>query len=315
MPDQDYQQGLRISLVGMFVNAGLGVIKLLGGLLGNSTALVADAIESLTDLLSSLVVLSGLQIARQPPDEDHPYGHGRAESLAALVVAVMLFGAGFGVAVEAISGIFDPGGLPAAFTLWVLIGVILVKETMFQLARRTARATGSSLVLTDAWHHRSDALTSVAAAVGIGIALWGGEPYAAADDWAALVAAGVILFNAARILRPPLHELMDREQPEIVAEVRRVAADVPGVAGVEKTFARKSGLRYLVDMHIEVNREMPVWQAHGVGHDVKEAIRRAMPTVQDVLVHVEPHEAGHPRGREESADDDLQAAPNREGPQ
>jgi cation diffusion facilitator family transporter len=186
---------------------------------------------------------------------------------------------------------------------------------MFQLARRTARATGSSLVLTDAWHHRSDALTSVAAAVGIGIALWGGEPYAAADDWAALVAAGVILFNAARILRPPLHELMDREQPEIVAEVRRVAADVPGVAGVEKTFARKSGLRYLVDMHIEVNREMPVWQAHGVGHDVKEAIRRAMPTVQDVLVHVEPHEAGHPRGREESADDDLQAAPNREGPQ
>ena len=315
MPDEDYQRGLRISVTGLLVNAGLGVVKLLGGLLGNSTALVADAIESLADVISSLVVLSGLQIARRPPDEHHPYGHGRAESLAALVVAVMLFGAGIGVAVEAISGVFDPGGLPATFTLWVLIGVILVKETMFQLARRTARATGSSLVLTDAWHHRSDALTSLAAALGIGIALWGGEPYAAADDWAALVAAGAILFNAARMLRPPLHELMDREQPEIVAEVRRVAADVPGVAGVEKTFARKSGLRYLVDMHIEVDREMPVWQAHNVGHHVKEEIRGAVPAVQDVLVHIEPHEAGRQQSREESVADDLQASPNREGPQ
>ena len=299
-------------MTGLLVNAGLGVVKLLGGLLGNSTALVADAIESLADVISSLVVLSGLQIARRPPDEHHPYGHGRAESLAALVVAVMLFGAGIGVAVEAISGVFDPGGLPATFTLWVLIGVILVKETMFQLARRTARATGSSLVLTDAWHHRSDALTSLAAALGIGIALWGGEPYAAADDWAALVAAGAILFNAARMLRPPLHELMDREQPEIVAEVRRVAADVPGVAGVEKTFARKSGLRYLVDMHIEVDREMPVWQAHNVGHHVKEEIRGAVPAVQDVLVHIEPHEAGRQQSREESVADDSEASPNRE---
>lgn len=314
MIDQDYQQGLRISVLGLLINAGLGVVKLLGGLLGNSTALVADAIESLADVVSSLVVLSGLQIARQPPDEHHPYGHGRAESLAALVVAVMLFGAGVGVAVEAISGIFDPGGLPATFTLWVLIGVILVKETMFQLARRTARATGSSLVLTDAWHHRSDALTSVAAAVGIGIALWGGERYAAADDWAALVAAGAILFNAARILRPPLHELMDREQPEIVEAVRRVARDVPGVAAVEKTFARKSGLRHLVDMHIEVDREMPVWRAHGVGHDVKEVICRAVPTVLDVLVHVEPHEAGQHCSGEEPVADDSQAVPDREGP-
>jgi cation diffusion facilitator family transporter len=242
-------------------------------------------------VVSSLVVWSGLRIAQQPPDEQHPYGHGRAESLAALVVAVMLFGAGIGVAVEAVSGIIEPGGLPKPFTLWVLIGVIIVKETMYQLARRTARATGSSLVLSDAWHHRSDALTSVAAAIGISIALWGGPSYAVADDWAALVAAGVILLNGVRLLIRPLNELMDREQPEIVEQARRVAADVPGVAGVEKTFARKSGLRYLVDMHIEVDREMPVWKAHGVGHDVKSAICKATPAVQDVLVHVEPHEA------------------------
>jgi cation diffusion facilitator family transporter len=289
MADQDYQRGLRISVMGLLVNAGLGVVKLLGGLLGNSTALVADAIESLADVVSSLVVLSGLQIARQPPDEHHPYGHGRAESLAALVVAVMLFGAAIAVAVQAISGTIDPGGLPATFTLWVLIGVILVKETMYRLARRTARATGSSLVLTDAWHHRSDALTSVAAAVGIGIALWGGERYAAADDWAALVAAGAIFINAIRLVVPPLQELMDRGQPEVVEQVRRVALTVPGVFGVEKTFARKSGLHYLVDMHVEVDREMAVWRAHGVGHDVKDAVRKAVPVVQDVLVHIEPH--------------------------
>ncbi len=276
--------------MGLFVNAGLGVVKLLGGLLGNSTALIADAIESLTDVVSSLGVWSGLRIAQQPPDEHHPYGHGRAESLAALVVALLLFGAGIGVAVESVSGIMHPAGVPATFTLWVLIGVIVIKEAMFQIARRAARRTGSSLVLADAWHHRSDALTSLAAAVGIGIALVGGEPYAAADEWSALVAAGTILVNACRILKSPLNELMDREPPEIVAQVRRVAEDVPGVAGVEKTFARKSGLRYLVDMHVEVDREMLVWKAHDLGHEVKDAIRKAMPGVQDVLVHIEPHE-------------------------
>jgi cation diffusion facilitator family transporter len=290
MADQPYQRGLRISLAGLFVNAGLGVVKLLAGLLGHSTALVADAIESLTDLVSSLVVWSGLQIGRMPPDHDHPYGHGRAESLAALIVTVMLFGAGVGIVVEAISGIRNPHQTPAPFTLWVLVIVICIKEVMFRLARRTARASGSSLVLADAWHHRSDALTSMVAAGGISIALLGGERYAAADDWAALFAAGVIFFNAGRILRTPVCELMDKEPAEIVGQVRSVAERVPGVAGVEKVFARKSGLHYWVDMHVEVDAEMSVRQAHDVSHDVKDAIRSAAPNVQNVLVHIEPYD-------------------------
>lgn len=291
MDDQLYQRGLRISVMGLLVNAGLGVVKLLAGLLGHSTALVADAIESLTDVVSSLVVWSGLRIARMPPDQDHPYGHGRAESLAALIVTVMLFGAAVGIAIEAISGIRNPHGTPAAFTLWVLGVVICVKEMMFRLARQTARTSGSSLVLADAWHHRSDALTSLVAAGGISIALLGGEGYAVADDWAALFAAGVIVFNAWRILRPPIRELMDKEPSEIVGQVRSVAERVPGVAGVEKVFARKSGLHYWVDMHVEVDAEMSVRQAHGVSHDVKDAIRNAAPNVQNVLVHIEPHQA------------------------
>jgi cation diffusion facilitator family transporter len=289
MSDRVYQRGLRISAIGLFVNAGLGVVKLVGGLVGNSTALVADAVESLTDVVSSLVVLGGLHFAAQPPDSNHPYGHGRAESLAALVVALMLFGAGVGVTVEAVGEILDPSGTPATFTLLVLLAVVLIKEVMYQLARRVARSSRSNLILADAWHHRSDAMTSLVAAGGISVALWGGPGYAVADDWVALFAAGVIVFNAWRILMPPLHELMDKEPPEIIGQVRAVAAGVPGVARVEKVFARKSGPRYWVDMHVEVDPEMPVRRAHGVGHDVKDAIRGAAPSVQDVLVHIEPH--------------------------
>ena len=292
MSGQDYQSGLRISVLGLFVNAGLGIVKLLAGLIGNSTALVADAIESLGDVVGSLVVWRGLKIAAQPADADHPYGHGRAEPLAALIVALLLFGAGGGISVAAIGEILAPHGPPAAFTFWILIAVVAVKETMFRLARRAARRSGSSAVYADAWHHRSDAITSAVAAVGIGLALFAGQQYAVADDWAALFAAGVIGLNAYRLLMPPLHELMDREPPEIIAQVRQVAERVSGVAGVEKVFARKSGLRYWVDMHVEVHPDMSVRRAHEVAHGVKDAIRLAIPSVEDVLIHVEPHNPG-----------------------
>ena len=290
MADEPYQQGLRISLMGLFVNAGLGIVKLLAGLVGRSTALVADAVESFCDVVSSLVVWSGLHIARQPPDRNHPYGHGRAETLSALVVTVMLAGAGIGIAVEAVSQIRNPQVCPAPFTLWVLVFIIATKETMFQLARRTARRTDSSALLADAWHHRSDAITSIVAAGGIAVAVFGGPEYAVADDWAALFASAVILFNAWRIMQPPVQELMDRHSPEIAAQARAVAQGVPDVQGVEKVFARKIGLQYWVDIHIEVDPQMSVKRAHGVSHAAKDAICAAMPNVQDVLVHIEPHD-------------------------
>lgn len=284
---------MRISLIGMVVNAVLAFAKLVAGILGHSYALVADGVESLADILSSLVVWGGLRIASIPADRDHPYGHGKAEPLAALVVSLMLLGAGIAIAVEAIREIITPHRAPAAFTLWVLLAVVCTKEVLFRVVRRVAGQVNSGAVLADAWHHRSDAITSVAAGVGISVALIGGPGYEPADDWAALVASAVILYNASRICVRPLRELMDAEPVEIVAQVREVAASVPGVAGIEKVFARKHGMKYWLDMHVEVDPQMSVRDAHLVAHAVKDRIRERLPAVQDVLVHVEPHDGLH----------------------
>ncbi len=288
-----YGRGMRTSLAGLLANVALAIVKLTAGLVGHSYALVADAVESTSDVLASLIVWRGLRIAAQPADEEHPYGHGRAEPLAAMVVALMLVVAGIGIAIEAVQGIVTRHAVPAPFTLYVLLGVVVIKEAMFRIVGRVGRDVRSRAVATDAWHHRADAITSALAAVGISIALIGGPEYARADAIAALGGAGVILFNAYRLLMPPLHELMDVVPTETVARARGVAELVPDVAGVEKVLARKVGLRYLVDMHVEVDREMSVHHAHEVAHAVKDAIRLAMPEVENVLVHIEPYNAEH----------------------
>lgn len=277
-----------MSLAGLLLNVGLAAIKLMAGLIGQSFALVADAVESSLDVIGSLVVWRGLRIAGRPADSDHPYGHGRAESLAGMLVAIIMLVAGVGIAAEAIRGLLSPKDTPAPFTLAVILAVVAIKESMYQYARRVARRTGSGAVLIDAWHHRSDAITSAAAAIGLTIAIVGGPAYAQADNWAALVAGGVIVFNAYCLLRGPLRDLMDTRPREVVDRARVVAAGVPGVAGVEKILARKSGVSYLVDMHVEVAPEMTVDTAHGIAHAVKDAVRGAIPEVQDVLVHIEP---------------------------
>jgi cation diffusion facilitator family transporter len=287
-PDPDNTRGLRLSLVGLFINGALAILKLVTGIVGHSYALIADAVESMADIFGSIVVWSGLRIARQPPDENHPYGHGKAEPLAALVVALMLVGAAIGISIEAVREIITPHHAPAAYTLWVLLGVIAIKEVLYRIGRRIARDSTSSAVLADAWHHRSDALTSLAAAIGISIALIGGEGYEPADDWAALVASAVILYNAIRIGRPPLGELMDIEPAGLTRQVADIARRVEGVADVEKVLARKSGTHYWVDMHVEVDGHMSVRDAHEVAHQVKDAVRQALPRVQDVLIHIEP---------------------------
>jgi len=286
--DAESARGVRVAVAGLFINGALAIVKLVTGLLGHSYALVADAVESMADIFGSMVVWGGLRIAQQPPDENHPYGHGKAEALAALVVALMLIGAALGISIEAVREIVVPHHAPAAYTLWVLVGVVAVKEGMYRVGRRAARASGSNAVLADAWHHRSDAITSVAAGVGISIALIGGEGYEPADDWAALVASGVIAFNAIRLMRSPLGELMDVKPAAITREAREIAGAVDGVADVEKVQARKSGTRYWVDMHVEVDPAMSVQDAHELAHTVKDAVRAAMPSVEDVLIHVEP---------------------------
>jgi cation diffusion facilitator family transporter len=286
------RNGMRIAVLAVAVNAVLGGIKFVAGVWGHSHALVADAIESWTDIFGSVVVWSGLRIAARPADENHPYGHGKAEPLAALVVAGVLIAAGIGIAITSVREIARPHVAPEPYTLGVLIGVVIVKEVLHRVMIRTGASVESGAITMDAWHQRSDALTSAAAAIGIVVALVGGPGYEAADDWAALVAAGVIIYNGQRLIRIPLGELMDVVPTALIGEVRAVAVQVPGVAAVEKIQARKSGLSYWVDMHVEVERTMTVERAHGISHDVKDAVRARLPQVADVLIHIEPERNG-----------------------
>ncbi|RME91081.1 MAG: cation transporter [Verrucomicrobia bacterium] len=287
------QRGLRVILVAMAVNLSLAATKLAAGIWGHSNALIGDAVESLTDLLSSLIVWRGLAVAAAPPDKEHPYGHGKAEPLAAAAVAMMLLFAAVGIALQAGHALFNRHEPPEAFTLWVLGAVIVVKELLYRFALREAEIMESSAVRSDAWHHRSDAITSLAAAVGIGVALVGGPRWAAADDVAALVAAAVVGFNGWRLLRPALHELMDAAPDEDDRRrLRELAGEVEGVQRVEKCLVRKAGVQWFVELHIEVDAGMTVARAHAIAHAVEDHLQACLPAVADVLVHVEPYEPG-----------------------
>jgi cation diffusion facilitator family transporter len=284
------KRGLRAVVVGLAINALLAVSKLIAGIFGHSNALVADAIESFADIFSSLVVWRGVVVAAAPADAEHPYGHGKAESIAAAVVGMMLIAAAGGIVMEALRDIVRPQEGPRPFTLLVLLLVVALKEGLFRFASREADQIASSAIHADAWHHRSDAITSIAAGIGIGIALLGGPRLAAADDIAAILAACFIAWNAGRILRPAFDELMDRQPgPHIVEEITKLAASIPEVERIERCVARKAGKVYLVDMHVEVDPDMTVQRAHEVAHAVKDKVRGGLPAVQDVLVHIEPH--------------------------
>lgn len=282
-------QGVKVIQRGILVNLALAVLKGLAGLFGHSFALVADAIESLADVFTSFIVWAGLRSAAKPPDDNHPYGHGRAEPLAGIVVAVSLFVAAVFIAVESVHNIQTPHVVPHFYTLIVLGVVIAIKEYLYRWVNKTGAEIGSTAVKGDAWHHRSDALTSLAAAIGIGIAVIGGPGYESADDWAALVAAALIVVNAVLIFLPAFHEVMDKAPPQYMVEkVRLCALAVEGVLDVEKCFIRKSGFEYFVDIHIVVDGNLSVRIGHKIGHDVKDAIMANMPAIYNVLTHVEP---------------------------
>lgn len=293
------QLGMRATAVGMLINAGLASVKAVAGVFGHSYALVADAIESASDILTSLVVLLGLRMAGKPADENHPYGHGKFEPLAALVVGVTLLAAAILIAVESVSEVITPHHAPEPFTLAVLLGVVAVKELLFRYVIRVSSETASLAVRADAWHHRSDALTSAAAFVGISIALIGGPGYESADDFAALIAAVIIVSNAVMIIKPALAELIDTApDPAIAENVRQVARGVAGVLGTHKCNVRKVGLDFFVDLDVLCDPDASIRQGHEVAHDVGEAIHAALPFVSKVLVHVEPADDFGRRSRE-----------------
>ncbi len=282
-------QVIESAKLGMIVNAVLAMVKLVAGIVGNTYALVADAVESTADIFASLVVWGGLRVATRDPDEEYPFGYGKAESVAAAVVSMMMLAAAIAIAFEAVREIRTPHKTPAPWTLLVLVAVLLIKFVLFRRTLAIGEEAGSTAGKADAWHHLSDAITSAAAFIGISIALWGGEGWEQADDWAALFASGVIFYNGLVLLRPAVHDLMDRMPgQEITRAVRAAAEQVPGVQAVEKLAARKMGLVHYVDIHVQADPEMSLHDAHELSGAVKTSIRRSVPTVAGVLVHMEP---------------------------
>lgn len=296
IPPHPADAGMRGVLIGIIINGLLAIGKAAAGIFGHSYALVADGIESATDVFSSLLVYIGLKVSTRPADENHPHGHGKAEPLTAVAVAFFLFLAAALVAYHSIREILTPHTMPAAWTLIALVTVVAIKESLFRSILRIGEEAGSVAIQGDALHHRSDAITSIAAFIGIAVALIGSrfspDPrWSSADDWAALLASGAIAYNGWGILRRALYELTDaRPDASIEEEVRRVARTVPGVADLDKGLVRKMGFDYYVELDVLVDRDMPVHKAHDIAHEVQDTVREkvAQGRVARVLVHIEP---------------------------
>jgi cation diffusion facilitator family transporter len=285
------QTAIKTTYFSIIGNTSLAIIKGVAGYFGNSYALIADAIESTTDIFASFLVLFGIKYSNKPADKNHPYGHGRAEPLITfLVVGFLITSASF-IAHESIIHIQTPHELPKTWTLFVLGAIIIWKEISFRLVLKKSKETNSSSLKADAWHHRSDAITSVAAFIGISIALILGKGYESADDWAALFASGFIVYNCYLIFRPALGEIMDEHlYDDLVVEIRKVALTVKGIKGTEKCFIRKAGMKYHVDLHAIVDANITVKEGHEIAHNLKDTLRKEILELGHVLIHIEPNE-------------------------
>jgi cation diffusion facilitator family transporter len=282
-----YRQCRRAALWGVGLGLGLGALKLVGGWFGHSEALIADAVHSFGDALTAGAVWVSLLWAQRPADREHPYGHTRLEAVAGSNVALLLILSGLGMGWEALTTFGEASQKPELYTLAIAAVSILLKEALYRYESNVAKRTGSSAVRAAAWDHRLDALGSLAVLIGLAISIWGG--WREADHVAAVAVALVVLWAGGSLLWDSVQELMDRQaEPAILDEVRREALAAPGVRGVEKVLVRKTGLEYLVDIHIEVDAEASVRDGHAVGHAVKDRLTGNIVTVKDVLVHIEP---------------------------
>ena len=285
------QTAIRTAYFSIISNTSLAIIKGLAGFFGNSFALIADAIESTTDIFSSLLVLLGLKYAKRPADENHPYGHGKIEPLITFMVVAFLVTSATVIAYESIQNIQTPHKTPKSWTLIVLGCIILWKEISFRIVIKKSKETNSSSLKADAWHHRSDAITSVMAFLGISIAIVFGEGYETADDWAALMASFFILYNSYLIFRPAIGEIMDEQlYDDLLIEIREKSIRVPGVLGTEKCFIRKAGMKYHVDLHAIVNSQISVKEGHHIAHNLKDYLLNEIPNLGHILIHIEPNE-------------------------
>lgn len=291
------REGRRLVLVGVCINIVLAVAKITGGIFGRSHALIADGIESSLDIFSSGLMWGAMKYAERPPDEDHPYGHGKMESLAAVTGSVFLIVAGLSLGLHSIREIIvlqtdsSDANIPAAFTLGILATTILVKEGLYRWLHRRGEEIDSKAVQADAGHHRSDALTSLAAVIGITAALVGGPHWAQADDWAALFSCLLILFNGGKMLKDSLGDVLDQQaSSDVVDRIHNLVLEVPGVTSVEKCRVRKSGFSRFADLHVRVAGERSVREGHEIAHNVKDQLMKTDLHLADVTVHIEPED-------------------------
>lgn len=292
MNDTSEQSAIKTTYFSIIGNTLLALIKGFAGFFGNSYALIADAIESTTDIFASLLVLFGLKYAKRPADKNHPYGHGKIEPLITFLVVAFLVTSATVIAYESIQNIRTPHKIPKPWTLIILGCIILWKEISFRIVIKKSKETNSSSLKADAWHHRSDAITSVMAFIGISIALFFGKGYETADDWAALLASGFILYNSYLIFRPALGEIMDEHlYDDLLEEIKEESIKVEGILGTEKCFIRKAGMKYHVDLHAIVEATISVKEGHDLAHKLKDHLRSQIPTLGHVLIHIEPDDS------------------------
>lgn len=287
----NFEEAVKTTWFSILGNTLFAIAKGITGIFGNSYALIADAIESTTDVFSSVFVLLGLRYANKPPDANHPYGHGKAEPLVTFAVVGFLVASATVIAYQSIEHIRTPHEVPESYTLIVLAIIVVIKEYFFRVVSKKGDQTKSTALKADAWHHRSDAITSLMAFIGISIALFMGKGYEAADDWAALLASGFILYNAYRILRPALGEVMDEHMyDDMIVNIRKSAGKIDGVIETEKCLVRKAGMTFHVDLHVAVDAEISVKAGHDIAHKVKNRLLSELPEIADVLIHIEPFE-------------------------
>lgn len=289
-----HQKASQVALFSVVFNLAMALIKGLTGYFGNSFALIADAIESSSDVIASLLVWFGIRYSTKPPDENHPYGHGKIEPLITFIVVGFLLVSATVIVVESLHNLQSPQETPQGFTLWVLGGVIILKELIYRFVNRKGKETRSTSLQADAWHHRSDAITSLVAFLGISVALIMGEGYEKADDWAAMFAAFFIVYNAYGIFRPALGEIMDEHfYDDLILQIRDIAEEMEDVVDTEKCYVRKSGMSFHVDLHLVVDGNISVREGHEIAHLLKDKIQKALPEIVDVLIHVEPNDFGN----------------------
>jgi len=288
-PNNHHDEAISTSILSIVGNALLATGKGLAGVFGNSFALIADSIESTTDVFSSILVLIGLKLSTRPPDENHPYGHGKIEALVTFgIVGALVFSAGV-ICYNAILNLQEPQEQPEAYTLWVLAAIIAIKEGLYHYVKNKAKKTNSTALIADAWHHRADAITSAVAFLGIGLSLYMGEGWEHADDWAAMAAAVVIVYNAYEIFRPALGEILDEHLYEdLEGEIHHHSVETNGVLGTGKCMIRKSGMGYHVDLDIKVDSTITVWQGHEIAHELSDDLKHKLPEISHILIHVEP---------------------------